>query len=914
LFSLSQTPESKPGSGNAISFNGSTQSVNIPNAASINFGTNNFSIAFWYNSGNNNRAELILEKRDDNCGDGQNWSVRKFADQIYIEINVPGPTSDVVTVPNAADGKWHHIVFTRTATQLSGFKDGVLIATTNAPAQNVDNIAALQIATGPCSPFFPGGNGFFTGSLDEIQFWNTALTQAQIRDRMCHKITAADPLYNNLKAYYNFDETSGGTVFDGTVNANNGTFVNSPVRVTSGAHIGNVSTHSYAGGTSTAVLNHPTRGDALTATLNSGGADGVQVYCVTEDPNNTTGQTILSDNNSYFGVFPINGTGTQYTATYNYTGIGLNSNPENKLMLYKRNDNAATTWTKLGAVLDSTANTFTATGQNTEYMIGLNDQQQALKPGSGNAISFDGVTQSVSIPNSAASNFGTGNFSVEFWLNSTGTTRDEILISKRDDGCGDGQLWGLYKTPAGTVYLEMHNPGNINQRISITNVLDGKWHHLSFVRNGTQLLGYKDGIQVDNNSATPINVNNSAALSIGTGACAPFITGGGLFEGKVDEFKIWNIALTQSEIRNRMCHKITNDDPLYSNLEAYYNFDETSGTTVFDGTVNANNGTLANNPTRVTSGAPIGNASSHDYVNATKTTSLAHASGESFTVTSASGNPDGIQLYRVDEQPNTTSGINTLGASDKYFGVFQINGTAPQYTGVYNYTGNAAVTGVTEPQLRLNKRTDNAAGSWSVLSILPNQTANTISVSGESTEYILGVSGSPLPLNLIYFNGSVQNGNTQLSWKTNNEINTLHFEVENSNGATAFSTIAVVQAQQLSSGSDYGTVHTNPFINGAVQYYRLKIIDKNGRFTYSNIIRLSNSSGGTDLSIFPNPAAESISISSNKKQEAVLTNSAGQLITKIVLLKGSQTINISKLAAGIYFIKGETVTVKFIKQ
>jgi len=50
----------KPGSGNAISFNGSTQSVNIPNAASINFGTNDFSLGFWYNSANNGKAELVF--------------------------------------------------------------------------------------------------------------------------------------------------------------------------------------------------------------------------------------------------------------------------------------------------------------------------------------------------------------------------------------------------------------------------------------------------------------------------------------------------------------------------------------------------------------------------------------------------------------------------------------------------------------------------------------------------------------------------------------------------------------------------------------------------------------------------------------------------------------------------------------
>jgi hypothetical protein len=138
--------------------------------------------------------------------------------------------------------------------------------------------------------------------------------------------------------------------------------------------------------------------------------------------------------------------------------------------------------------------------------------------------------------------------------------------------------------------------------------------------------------------------------------------------------------------------------------------------------------------------------------------------------------------------------------------------------------------------------------------------------------------------------------------------------VENSNGTTAFSTIAVVQAQQLSSGADYSSVHTNPFTNGSVQYYRLKITDNNGRVMYSNIIRLSSSSTGIDLSVFPNPATESITIGSYTKQEAVITNNAGQLIEKIVLQKGSQTINISKLAAGIYFIRGATVTIKFIKQ
>ena len=125
----------------------------------------------------------------------------------------------------------------------------------------------------------------YPGIVDEVKIWNTALTQSQIRDRMCRKITSTDSLFNNLVAYYNFDESTGNTAFDGSVNANNGTLTNSPTRVTSGAAIGNASSHNYSGASSAASLTHPTRGDAVTASLTSGAATGVQVYCVTENPN-----------------------------------------------------------------------------------------------------------------------------------------------------------------------------------------------------------------------------------------------------------------------------------------------------------------------------------------------------------------------------------------------------------------------------------------------------------------------------------------------------------------------------------------------------------------------------------------------------------------------------------------------------
>lgn len=538
----------------------------------------------------------------------------------------------------------------------------------------------------------------------------------------------------------------------------------------------------------------------------------------------------------------------------------------------------------------------------------------AQKPGSGNAINFNGSTQSLNIPNTPAINFGTNDFSLAFWYNSGNNGRAELIFEKRDDNCGDGQNWSVRKA-ADQVYLEVNVPGPTSDVVTIPNASDGKWHHIVFTRTATQLSAFKDGMQIATNVAPAQNVNNGAAIQVGTGPCSPFFPGGnGFFTGSLDEIQLWNTALSQTQIRDRMCKKITSTDPLYSNLAAYYNFDETSGATVFDGTVNANNGSLVNSPTRVTSGAAIGNASSHDYVNATKTASLTHPSGESFTVTSTTGSPAGIHVYRVDEQPNTLSGASGVGINDKYFGVFQVNGTVPQYTAVYNYNGNPFVTPPIEADLRLNKRTDNAAASWTIIAAVPDEPNNTITVTGESTEYILGRLVGALPLNIISFTGSKQNNDAMLQWKTANEINVIQFEVQRSNDGQVFATISTVAA----GGSLYSLTDANTFSSRTVAFYRLKSIDADDRFTYSNIIKLSRQTSAA-VTVYPNPVSDVLSISGlQQKGTVLLYNTEGKLLQQQTVTAQTMTMSMSKYAKGIYLLQyktgDEVANQKIIKQ
>lgn len=563
----------------------------------------------------------------------------------------------------------------------------------------------------------------------------------------------------------------------------------------------------------------------------------------------------------------------------------------------------------------------TATQVHQEYT----SSNQLQKPGSGNAISFDGSDDKITIADNPNINFAFNqDFTVDCWVKIPSTNQPNTtfnfnsILQKWDNGITPAypyEIWftnHTHPTPSFRNKIVVNRYDGVNNPGIFSNVLmnDDKFHHIAFTKRGPVLELFVDGVPqgttIDN--TTGITTNTLPLIIAG----AP--NGSIPLQGNVDEVRIWSAGMTQTQIRDRMCKKITSTDPLYSNLVAYYNFDESSGTTAFDGTANANNGTLTNTPTRVTSGAAIGNASSHDYVNATKTVSLTHATGENLTITSTSGSPAGIQVYMVEGQPNNLTGASGVGDNNKYFGVFQAGGTAPQYTAVYNYNGNPFVTPAIESQLRLNKRTDNAAGTWSTMTAIPNEPANTISVTGESTEYILGRLGGSLPLNLLSFTGSKQNNDALLQWKTANEINVSRFEVQRSENGIDYVAIGSVAA----GGADYSLSDANIFSTKTVLYYRLKSIDKDGRFTVSNIIKLSKQANA-ELTVYPNPVSDVLTINGLKQKGTILIfNTEGKLLQQQTVSAQTITLDMSKYAKGMYLLQyqseEEVVNQKIIKQ
>jgi hypothetical protein len=179
--------------------------------------------------------------------------------------------------------------------------------------------------------------------------------------------------------------------------------------------------------------------------------------------------------------------------------------------------------------------------------------------------------------------------------------------------------------------------------------------------------------------------------------------------------------------------------------------------------------------------------------------------------------------------------------------------------------------------------------------------------------------GVALPVTLLYFTAKLVNRQTQLEWKTSQEINSHHFEVQRSADGINFTQLLIVAAQGHSSTPHtYTAIDPSPFNDKT--FYRLKQVDIDGRFVYSPIVMVRLTDEFV-LSIFPNPAYSTINIqlTTTKKQAVVfeLYNGGGQLVKSRneMLSDGSNQFewNISSLAAGMYFIVVKNIDVPIIK-
>ncbi len=170
----------------------------------------------------------------------------------------------------------------------------------------------------------------------------------------------------------------------------------------------------------------------------------------------------------------------------------------------------------------------------------------------------------------------------------------------------------------------------------------------------------------------------------------------------------------------------------------------------------------------------------------------------------------------------------------------------------------------------------------------------------------------PLSVNVENFTAQVKNQQVDLTWLAKNESNVRGYDIEKSSNGSDFSMINTVLAKNQLSAKYSST----DFLNG-VAYYRLKINDQDGKYTYSNVVK-AIATQDNSVSVYPNPAMNTLNmqiVDLDATKEFNIFNSFGQQVLNSQISQTFQQVNISQLFKGTYFIQfnsGEVV--KFNKQ
>jgi hypothetical protein len=214
----------------------------------------------------------------------------------------------------------------------------------------------------------------------------------------------------------------------------------------------------------------------------------------------------------------------------------------------------------------------------------------------GSALSFDGSSSMVSIPDSASLHL-TRAMTLEAWVKPADLSRWATVVLKERTG---GMLYSLYAgdrngRPVGQLWTgsEQNAQGAAKLPLNI-------WTHLATTWDGATLRLYVNGTQAGSIAVSGTLGASSGPLRIGGNSIWPEF-----FKGLIDEVRVYDRALSSSEVQADMQRPVSgggaSGTPAQppAGLVAAYNFDESSGAAVHDSSGLANDGTASGAPDHV---------------------------------------------------------------------------------------------------------------------------------------------------------------------------------------------------------------------------------------------------------------------------------------------------------------------------
>lgn len=161
-----------------------------------------------------------------------------------------------------------------------------------------------------------------------------------------------------------------------------------------------------------------------------------------------------------------------------------------------------------------------------------------------------------------------------------------------------------------------------------------------------------------------------------------------------------------------------------------------------------------------------------------------------------------------------------------------------------------------------------------------------------------------LPVTLIDFKAAKNSNGIALTWFATTETNFKNYEIERSTDGSSFNKLGTVAGQNL---ANYAW-QDKQLPNTSSVFYRLKMINTDGKFTYSKIVSVRLSNNFSNALVFPNPTASTLTIqlknSLSTKGQLVIKDIAGRTVATQTVNASTALIpvNVQQLPAGRYFL------------
>jgi len=554
----------------ALQFDGTDDHIRVNGDSSLDI-TSEITIAAWVKPYTDNGYRRIVSKQyqtdqttSNSCFQLGINTDNRWRWSIVTDVAYYNRLANAVYNPQI--GQWYHFVGTYNGTHMVMYLNGQPIRTDSASGSiRVNSSEPLTIA----NTFFDGTLGYeFSGEIDEVKIWNRALDATEINNEYQKYVP---PPQADLIAFWKFDEGSGTTASDSSGNGHNGVIQASGINQISNPSFENDKTgwgsatdwqivtdekwhatksaffEDFSGDTnsnSTAYVDVPiSDGEKITISLYSKGENIVEgtsswhkAYLIGRWINSTDQRICCAD------MSIGDGTGTwdwKRSSTVRTAPDLISPDYVKSYQFYFGliGTGTGTLWVDAVQIdYDNTLKDFTDSPWTSSSYCA-----------EGSCLEFDGYNDYIDV---GTFDITSNEMTITAWFKADDfDVGDGRIISKAVSEAEQDHYWMLSTISSGgdmRLRSRLKTGGTTTTLIASSgNLFTDVWTHAAFVYNKTHMLLYKNGVLVGSTpKAGAISTNNAASIWIGDNPGANRKQ----FDGVIDEVKIYNRSLSESEI------------------------------------------------------------------------------------------------------------------------------------------------------------------------------------------------------------------------------------------------------------------------------------------------------------------------------------------------------------------------------